>query len=274
MIDLNSTATRRHARSNEITQRVDVKHPLDERAVAVEAIIARLTANPPPDAERAGRSISASNVGDECERRIQLGVWPTFQPESPLTIRKAPLDEKTRVVFARGHETEPLVANWLRDAGFVLSTTTTVGDVSRQHGFIVARGDIKGFADGIVLDSPIALNAPAGGILWEHKTLGNKGFNASWRNGVIKYAPRYGAQAQILMAYMGAGSSLFSLLNADTGELAFELVPFDPIAAQAASDRAVRILQATRAGDLLPRVAADSDSFPCRYCRFKETCWG
>ena len=40
------------------------------------------------------------------------------------------------------------------------------------------------------------------------------------------------------------------------------------------SDRGVRILQATDAGELLPRVATTPDFFECRFCPWSERCWG
>ena len=40
------------------------------------------------------------------------------------------------------------------------------------------------------------------------------------------------------------------------------------------SDKAVRILQATNAGELSPRMAARRDYFECRWCAYQERCWG
>jgi hypothetical protein len=52
------------------------------------------------------------------------------------------------------------------------------------------------------------------------------------------------------------------------------LVPFDADLAQRMSDRGVRILQATDAGELLPRIAQNRDFFECRFCPWAERCWG
>ena len=57
------------------------------------------------------------------------------------------------------------------------------------------------------------------------------------------------------------------------GELHHELVPFDADLAQRMSDRGVRILQATDAGELLPRIATSSDFFECRFCPWAKRCW-
>ena len=67
--------------------------------------------------------------------------------------------------------------------------------------------------------------------------------------------------------------ALFTAINKDTAELHHELVPFDAGRAQAASDRAVRILRATDAHELLPRIAHDPTHFECRFCPWAERCW-
>ena len=67
--------------------------------------------------------------------------------------------------------------------------------------------------------------------------------------------------------------ALFTAINKDTAELHHELVPFDAGLAQRMSDRAVRILQATDAGELLPRVATTRDFLECRFCACAERCW-
>ena len=48
--------------------------------------------------------------------------------------------------------------------------------------------------------------------------------------------------------------ALFTAINKDSQEIWFELVPFDGGLAQRMSDRAVRVISATEAGELLPRV--------------------
>jgi hypothetical protein len=73
---------------------------------------------------------------------------------------------------------------------------------------------------------------------------------------------------------ISAAPALFTAINKDTAELHHELVPFDAALAQRMSDRAVRILQATDAGDLLPRIAASRDFFECRFCAHAGRCWG
>jgi hypothetical protein len=40
------------------------------------------------------------------------------------------------------------------------------------------------------------------------------------------------------------------------------------------SDRAVKVIKATEAGELLPRRFAQADHFECRFCSYAERCWG
>ena len=57
----------------------------------------------------------------------------------------------------------------------------------------------------------------------------------------------------------GKGSALASLTDEE---------------AQRMTDRAVRIVKATEAGDLLPRPFKDRSFFECKFCAFAERCWG
>jgi len=51
------------------------------------------------------------------------------------------------------------------------------------------------------------------------------------------------------------------------------LVPFDPERAQAWSDRAVTVIESTRAGELLPRGYDDPKDWGCRMCPHAARCW-
>jgi hypothetical protein len=100
------------------------------------------------------------------------------------------------------------------------------------------------------------------------------------KNGVAISKPVYAAQITLYQAYMDAAvpglasnPALFTAINKDTAELHHELVPFNAELAQRMSDRAVRILSATDAGELLPRIARDRDHFECRMCAYANRCW-
>ena len=63
-------------------------------------------------------------------------------------------------------------------------------------------------------------------------------------------------------------------VNADSMAIYAEWVPFDGALAQRLSDRAVNIIAATEAGELLPRGFTDSTHVECRFCSWQDRCWG
>jgi len=50
-------------------------------------------------------------------------------------------------------------------------------------------------------------------------------------------------------------------------------VPFNAERAQMWSDRAANIIEATRAGELLPRAYDDPEDWHCKVCAHRERCW-
>ena len=64
------------------------------------------------------------------------------------------------------------------------------------------------------------------------------------------------------------------VVNKNTSEIYYELVPFDKKLAQEASDKAVDILTSIKANDILPRIAQSRDFFLCKFCEYQDSCWG
>ena len=237
-------------------------------ALVDAALIAEREAAPPRT------YLGASRLGHACERALQFEFAGAPRDEG------ADFGGQTLRIFEIGHQLEDLAIRWLRAAGIVIYTRKGNRPDGEQFGFSVAGGRIRGHVDGIIADAPAALglHTPA---LWECKTMNAKNWRACVKNGVTVSKPVYAAQIAIYQAYMeapvpgiSAAPALFTAINKDTAELHHELVPFDAALAQRMSDRAVRILQATDAGDLLPRIAANRDFFECRFCSHAGRCWG
>jgi hypothetical protein len=199
--------------------------------------------------------LGASTIGSECLRRIQFD-W-MCNPAHPA---------RTRDIFARGHFFEQLSREHLVRAGFQFATNKSLN-------FSAAGGLFRGHADGIITVAPgsLKIGCPC---IWEHKALGRRGWTALERNGLEKAHPAYAAQIWIYQTYLGlTNPALFTAVNADTCERLHLLLPFDPVQAQAWSDRAVVVIEATRAGELLPRVTKDADDWRCRLCGHRARCW-
>jgi hypothetical protein len=218
--------------------------------------------------------LGGSRLGAPCERALQF------------EFTGAPKDEgqdftgQTLRIFEIGHALEDLAVRWLRASGFDLYTRKGNRPDGEQFGFSVAGGRIRGHVDGIIASGPesLGLRVPA---LWECKTMNAKNWRETVAKGVVVAKPVYAAQIALYQAYMEAqvpgiceNPALFTAINKDTAELHHELVAFDAGLAQRMSDRGVRILQATDAGELLPRIATTRDFHECRMCPWAERCWG
>lgn len=205
--------------------------------------------------------LGGSEIGEECERRLQYSYL------------KAPgsndFNARVRRIFRRGHVLEDVMAEWLRGAGFTLSTHRPNG---RQHGFSDCDGRFKGHADGVIVEAPEPFKAPA---LWENKVLGAKGWSALKRHGLRKQYPKYAAQVALYQAYLKLAEhpAIFTALNADTMEIEVLLVPFDAELAQQQIDKAARVLTAIDHQEMLPRAAGAADAFVCKFCPYRGVCW-
>jgi hypothetical protein len=217
--------------------------------------------------------LGGSRLGVPCDRALQ------FEYAQEPKDQGAEFEGRTLRIFAAGHVFEDLAVRWLRSAGFDLYTRKGNRPDGEQFGFSVAGGRIRGHVDGIVAGGPpdLAMRYPA---LWECKSLNAKSWSETARRGVVASKPLYAAQIAIYQAYMEAtvrgiseSPALFTAVNKDTAELHHELVPFDAALAQRLSDRAVNILRATEAHELLPRIATSPDHFECQRCPWARRCW-
>ena len=235
---------------------------------AIDAALVAGNAGTPPRSYLGG-----SRLGHACERALQFEFTSTPKDEG------AGFDGRLLRIFGIGHALEDVAVAWLRGAGFDLYTRRGDQPDGPQFGFSVAGGRIRGHVDGVLAGGP-AIPGMAFPALWECKTMNAKSWRDTASKGVAASKPVYAAQIAVYQAYMDAAvpgvadnPALFTAINKDTAELHHELVPFDAALAQRMSDRGVRILAATDAGELLPRIAAKADHFECRFCPWAERCW-
>jgi hypothetical protein len=217
--------------------------------------------------------LGGSRLGHACKRALQFEFVKAPKDEG------ADFDGRLLRIFGIGHALEDVAVAWLRAAGFDLYTRRGGGEHNEQFGFSVAGGRIRGHVDGVFAGGP-TIPGMAFPALWECKTMNAKAWRETSSKGVAVAKPIYAAQIAVYQAYMDAAvpgvadnPALFTAINKDTAELHHELVPFNAELAQRMSDRAVRILAATDAGELLPRVAAQADHFECRFCPWAKRCW-
>jgi hypothetical protein len=221
----------------------------------ISKLINELIERAEPTSENYRQYLGASGIGSDCLRKVQYD-W-MCDPVFPARIRN---------IFSRGHHFENLTRQHLIAAGFKFAPPERLE-------FQAVGGLFRGHADGVLVDGPQlpALRYPC---VWEHKCLGAKGFRAIERDGLTGLYAVYAAQVAIYQAYLDiTNAALFSVVNADTCERLHFLLSFDARLAQATSDRAVTVIEATRAGELLPRVTDDQTDWRCVMCGHRARCW-
>jgi hypothetical protein len=207
--------------------------------------------------------LGASRLGLPCERALQYEFL-----NAPVDPGRAP-DGRLLRIFERGHVMEACMAGWLRSAGFDLRTHKANG---AQFSFSALSGRLQGHIDGVLVAGPEGFAYPA---LWENKCVGAKSWRALVKDRLARAKPVYHAQIVLYQAYLQLHEhpALFTAVNADTMEIYTELVPFDAALAQRLSDRAVKIVSASDAAEMLPRSFQDRTHFECRFCNWQSRCW-
>ena len=207
--------------------------------------------------------LGGSSLGESCSRKIQYRYMGYESDEG------RDFTANTLRIFQFGHEIEDSVAQWLKNANFDLRTEDKKGE---QFGFSIADGEIKGHIDGVICGGPVDMGYPC---LWENKSANDKKFREFMMKGVARTNQVYAAQIALYQAYMNLTEypCLFTVLNKNTSQIYYELVPFNKNLAQEMSDKAVNILEATKAKETLPRVAFSKDFFDCKWCEFQDRCW-
>jgi hypothetical protein len=221
----------------------------------INQLVNELIEHAEPPSKNYRQYLGASSIGSECLRQIQYD-W-MCDPVFPV---------RTKDIFERGHFFEARARQHFIAAGFKFAP-------AKQLEFETAGGLFSGHADGILVDGPQlpALRYPC---LWEAKCLKAKSWRSVEREG-LKDFPRYAAQVCVYQFYLNVAENpaLFTVINADTAERLHFFVPFDAQLAQMTSDRAVAVIEATRAGELLPRAYKDSSNWHCKMCAYRKRCW-
>lgn len=207
--------------------------------------------------EAARPYLGASSVGHDCLRKIH---WDWRHPRQ--------VEPRTERIFARGRWFEDYAVKLLTEAGFRLVRN------SDRIAFTQLAGRFRGHGDGMPIAGP-HIEGVGFPCLWECKGLGSKGWTKLSKEGLAKAYPTYADQVALYQAYFDLTDhpAIFTAGNMDTMEVLHLLIPFDPQRAQAASDRAVQIINADAAGETLPRVTDNADDWRCRFCGHKERCW-
>lgn len=208
--------------------------------------------------------LGGSRLGVECERALQFEYFNAPKDEGK--------DFNGRIlrVFERGHWVESAVIRWLRLAGVTILTEDGNG---KQFEFSLFDGLMKGHCDGIITDGPKIFGPfPR---LWENKGLQEKDWKALVKRGLQYEKEVYYAQCQVYMDRfkLTENPALFSAVNMNTMEIYWESVPFCQRVMDGLGHKAVRVLRACLAGELLPRLSQDPNFYLCKWCSWAQRCF-
>ena len=194
------------------------------------------------------RYLGASDIGDECSRRIWLkfhgGFTPTF---SGRMLR----------VFDTGHLIERRIVRDLNRAGFKVS--------GRQLGFKDFKGRFRGHCDGIVEGLPESSKPH----ILEVKSSNDKNFKDFLKNGMLKNE-RYSSQIQVYMGYAGLDRGLFILENKDNSQRYQERVKFDRAIFERMREKARLIIESKSPPS---GISERPDWWECKFCDLNNDQW-
>lgn len=204
-------------------------------------------------------SLPASQLGDECERKLFYGFRWAVPPEA--------FSGRMLRLFSTGSREEARIVADLRRAGMFVQEIDP--DTASQWETRFAGGHAKGKADGTISNVPGAEKTPH---VLEIKTHNDKSFKALKKDGVEKSKPAHFAQVQLYMHGLGLTRALYVAVNKNDDELHAERIRYDAAAALRLVAKAERIVAAS---DAPPKLHDDPESkaaWQCRYCPALGVC--
>ena len=227
---------------------------LSERPINV--LINELIERAEPPSENYRQYLGASAIGSECLRKVQFD-W-MCDPQFPARIKD---------IFARGHFFEEVTRQHLIAAGFKFAPARAARIQSSRWSFPrPRRRDHHRRATAAGVSYPVSL-----------------GTQVSQRQGLAGDRARRPDRALCGLRRAGL-RSIRPISTSPTRRCSASSMPTPASACiswcrstpswhRPYSDRAVMVIEATRAGELLPRVTDDPDDWRCKMCSHRERCW-
>lgn len=192
--------------------------------------------------------LGMSKLGHSCERYLWYSFRWCYHREISARMKR---------LFKRGHREEPAMIYELEQIGI-----RVWGD---QTEITMAHGHSKGHNDGICLG---VIEAPATNHLFEAKTMSDKYFKQTKKDGVQKTKPVYYAQMQIYMHKLSLTRALFMAVNKNDDEYYLERVKYDEGFANDLERKAERIIISEEP----PDKAFSPTWFECKFCDARNVC--
>lgn len=200
--------------------------------------------------------LGASLIGKLCRRQ----VWYTWR-----WAKNIKHEGRLLQLFKTGHLAEPRFIDDLKAIG---AQVVSHDENGQQFRFTAHGGHFAGSLDGVATGLPYA---PKTWAVLEFKTHSHKSFLTLVSKGVKIAKPEHYSQMQIYMLEMGLDRALYLAKDKDKDEMHDEWITLDKPFAEAEKAKALAIIQA----DIPPAgVAAEPGAFECKFCDFKDLCFG
>lgn len=213
-------------------------------------------------AEERRKYLGGSQIGTECNRKAQYAL-------ADDTVRE--VEPRIQRIFDVGHTLEKYMAGLLKEAGFDIRTKKPNG---KQYGFFLAGGKVRGHVDGVLQGFEGVIKKIIFPCLVEFKTAKSSTFTKFLRDGLMVSNMVYYSQIQFYQKNMELlNPAMFVMMNKDTQEMYYELVPHDPAHAKRLLNKAADIIDATDSGVMMDRAYSDKNNFNCKFCDHRDRCW-
>jgi len=194
--------------------------------------------------------LGISQIGHHCERYLWYAFrWCFTESITPRLNR----------LFQRGHNEEPLIAETLSNIGIKIW-----GD---QTEVVFAYGHGKGHNDGICSG---VIEAPKTDHLLEDKTMNDKSFKDTCKQGVKASKPQYFTQCQLYMKFLKLTRTLFVAVNKNDDSMYIERIKYDKEFADKAEKKAEEIILSEEP----PKKRFQPSWYQCKWCAANKICHG
>lgn len=199
---------------------------------------------------------SGSMIGGDCERQVY------FQ------FREPKRQDNLRVyrIFELGNIIEEHVISILKKKFTVYHIKNRHGD---QFSFEDKENKITGSIDGVIEGLPESSKPH----LLEIKSYNENRYKKLISEGVKVSDHKYYVQMQIYMHEFKLEKSLFVAYNKNTSEIYTERVDYDELCSMKYLNRSIKIYNA-KSKDDLDRVSDKVTDFKCKFCQYKQECFG
>lgn len=194
--------------------------------------------------------LGASSLGRECDREL----WYSFHINKPID------NPRVHRIMDYGHFSESYIVSMLRHAGYIIYEHD---DDGKQFGFV--DGVVAGNSDGVIILDDIP-------YLFEAKSANDKRFKEMENLGVEKSNYVYYIQMQIYMHYLDLENALYFAINKNDGSIYMEIVKYSKMIAINAVNRGKEVI--SKEEDEVERKYKSKAFFKCKYCSYRQECWG